>query len=722
MFVGTTNNGIVHGRGDMRPIFTALAAFGLLTAPPAAAQEVSQTQIDELARDVSRTESLRAVKDLQRFYAQYAQFGLWQEMADLFSDDAEIIWADRTIRGKRAIARFLEERVGGQRGLAPGAIHSELIEEPLVNLSVDGQSAKSRWMGMLLAGDGSGDSRIEGGIYENDYALDGGVWKISRLHYFPQYDGDYAEGWANYENEQLAMFPFHFTLDETGIPIPPAEGSAPASGSDLAALETRIAALNAEDQVRNLQNAYGYYVDRKMWTDVVDLFTADGVVEVVGVGTFSGPAGVREAMERYGPEGLRTGDLNESPIFDTIVTMMPGNEEAYARGLALGMLGDRTKGTAGWEFQLFRNRFVLDEGIWKVREMRLFPLLEASYEVGWANGGTRHLEHGLLPAFTEPHPVTRQDVSIAGFETYGAEPLLGPIAPAPAPTYSGSGIEQLLTARRRLGRSAAYDGVVNVSSAYGYYIDEFQWLEMASIFAEQGNKHSPFAGFYLGKDRVQAAATTMWGDPPALRSGISFHWRFQPVIHVSYDGRSANLRTRLFQPRTGMRRTDGSSNDALSTPGFNTGMYPNDQAVLENGIWRLWSLTIDEHYMTSNNWQDGWAGVEPVSSEQAAGQSPLVERLPPDILMTQLGRRAEHFRGGTGETIAWPGILPMWFHYKNPVSGRVPERYWPDSVPGLDLPEARLISHGYQMPPNGPEQDGIHIELTPPEANVMDDE
>ena len=36
--------------------------------------------------------------------------------------------------------------------------------------------------------------------------------------------------------------------------------------------------------------------------------------------------------------------------------------------------------------------------------------------------------------------------------------------------------------------------------------------------------------------------------------------------------------------------------------------------------------------------------------------------------------------------IVWPGILPMWFHYKNPVSGRVPENYWPGSVPVHAVP------------------------------------
>ncbi|TIX50935.1 nuclear transport factor 2 family protein [Alteraurantiacibacter aquimixticola] len=702
----------------MRRSLSLIAALLVAALPGApAAQDVSRVQIDELARDVSRVEAIREVKDLQRFYAQYAQFGLAAEMAALFADDAELVWGEESLRGRPAIENWLRARIG-PRGLAPGALHAEFIEDPLVNLSADGGSAKSRWMGMTMSGDGEGGSSIEGGVYENEYVLEGGTWKLSRLHYFPQFEGDYANGWANIGNAQLPQVPFHFTVDETGIPVPPAEGAAPQSNATLDSLEDRIAAMNAEDVVRNLQNAYGYYVDRKMWDDVVDLFATDGVVEIAGVGTFAGPDAIRQAMERMGPQGLEQGQFNEHPSFDTIVTVADNRREAYARGIALGMMSDG--GEAGWSFAVFRNRFVLDEGLWKIREMRIYPLLEADYASGWAHGGTAHLRHGVLPAFTEPHPVTGMDVTITGFELAGSAPLTPALEPAQSASPARSDAERFLDARRRLQRSLAYDGVVNVSSAYGYYLDDFFWVELSSIFAEDGNKHSPFAGFYLGRERIKAAATTMWGEPPELRDGISYHWRFQPVIHVSHDGRSANLRTRLWQPRTGLRREAGEEGNSLYSPGFNSGMYPNDQAVLEDGIWRLWSLTIDEHYMTSQNWKDGWAGVPVSPPGQAAGQSPLVERLPPDILMTELGRRAEHFRGGTGVTYAWPDILPMWFHYKNPVSGRVPENYWPDSVPALDLPESRLIAHGYQMPPNGPEVDGIHIELTPPEANVME--
>ena len=63
---------------------TALGAALLLTvAWPAHAD----TALDEVAREVDRTESLRAVLNLQRTYAQYAQAGLWNEVGALFPPD-----------------------------------------------------------------------------------------------------------------------------------------------------------------------------------------------------------------------------------------------------------------------------------------------------------------------------------------------------------------------------------------------------------------------------------------------------------------------------------------------------------------------------------------------------------------------------------------------------------------------------------------------------------
>ena len=712
---------MTQGLAELPRILIPLTAtLMVLNATSAQAQQVPSAQLDQLARDVERVESVRAVKDLQRSYAQYAQFALWDEMAPLFARDARIVWGDKTISGSKAIADWLKARVGGAKGLPPGALHSELIEDDIINLSVDGKSAKGRWETMSMMGDGKGKTRIEGGIYENEYVLEDGKWKLSLMRYYPQYEGDYDKGWSNIGGKDLPQIPYHFTVDETGIPIPAPQGPAPESPASLSELEQRIDLLNQEDAVRNLQNAYGYYVDRKMWTDVTDLFTDDAVVEIAGAGNFTGKEGARRAMELMGPEGLTHGQLNDRPLFGTMVEVLPGGTEAVSRGLELGMIGEADKGTASWEFTIFRNRFVKDQGLWKIKELHLYPLVKADYGPGWGKGGIARPTDGLLPAFIEPNPVTGKEVTLAGTRIV-AQGNPGSPAPASVPaSISASPVAEdevrLLEAQRKLRRSAAFDAVENVSHAYGYYLTDFQWMEMASIFAKKGNKHSPFAGFYLGQERIRAAATAMYGKPPETRPGISYHWRTQPVIHVSYDGRSANLRTRLFQPRTA--KPDGDGNSFYSSSLFG-GMYPNDQAVNEDGIWRLWSLTIDEPYFTMAGWKGGWSGVKPVESGEGSGASPLVKRLPPDILMTALGRRAEHFRGGTGKTINWPGILPMWFHYKNPVSGREPENYWPDSTPSLLLPQSRLIANGYQMPPNGPEIDGIGIELTPPDAMEM---
>jgi hypothetical protein len=673
-----------------------------LACAPLRAADDADTHVDALARDVERLTSLRQVKDLQRSYAHYAQFGLWDAMAALFTADARFIHGEETLNGRAAIEQWLTRRGGGRIGLAPGALHTVLIDEPLVNLSADGRTAKARWMSMSFLGDGKGNARIEGGIYENEYVRDGERWKIAVSHFYPHFAGSYETGWTNVGGGDLPLVPYHFSVDETGIPIPPPVGPPPRTRESLASLLQKIARLNDEDAVRNVQHAYGYYVDRKMWDDVVDLFAEDCAVEVHGVGVFRGRKGVREVMERMGPAGLRHGQLNDRPIFDTIVQVLPGGREAISRGIELGLLGEADKGTAHWEITVFRNRFVKEDGLWKLKELRLYPLMRADYARGWGNGGEFRYAYDALPAFAGPHPATGKPVQTKGVRLLGTDALTGAVPASAAAAPAKSAADLLAEARRRLARSMAYDGTENVSSAYGYYLDDFQWPQLGAIFAEKGNKQSPFAGYYIGRERITRAATTMWGTASPARSGISYHWRTQLVVHVAEDGRSTNLRTRLFQPRTSKqpaREDSGFLGGALFS-----GMYPNDQFVLENGIWRLWSLQIDEPYFTTNGWKGGWSGVKPAPpGAPRPPPSPLVEKYPPDILMTELGKRAEHFRGGTGETIEWPGILPMWFNYRNPVSGRVPELYWPDCVPCELRPDLRMTNHGYLMPPTGPE-------------------
>lgn len=712
---------MIRLRNPLAATFVVIAALACVDTPARAQSgpTAEVVRVDRLAQNVERAESVRAVKRLQETYAQYSQFGLWDEMASLFAEDAELIRGSDTVSGREAIGRYFLDTFGkGRHGLPPGGLHTQLVFRPLINVSADGQSAKGRWWEWSMIGAYGGDAEWAGGIYENEYVRENGTWKFSRVHYYPMLAGPYETGWRNVDDDQKVV-PYHFTTDETGIPVPDLPQDAPVldAASDpaerLVGLEQRIMVMNEEDQVRNLQNAYGYYVDRKMWDDVTDLFTADGVLEIANVGIYEGPDGVRRALERMGPAGLQHGELNDHMQLDMIVSIEPDGLEARARGIEWGMLGDADDKTAFYTLAVFVNRYVKQDGIWRVREMRIFPLMKTDYYEGWAKSAVvdpppaeehapdrpvpeaDRMTAGAIPEFIAPNPVTGKPVRVPdGAKIVGADRLLPAPRGARPKAPSGSLDARIAEAERRLALSKAWDGVENVSAAYGDYLDDLDFGPLAAIFAVNGNKQIPFTGFYVTRESIaardQSRGVVARSSEPRPRTMLPLHLRTQPVIHVAEDGRSAAIRTRLFQPQSS--RTRGM--------GFAGGMY-NDQAVLEDGIWRLWSVSIDEHYFTSAGYDGGWAGVEPADPAALQGQGGATSSdYPPDIPLTDLGERERGFRGGTGTTLAWPSILPMWFHYRNPVSGRPPEHYWPDCVPCVEYPETSMTSHGYLLPPN----------------------
>ncbi|MEO8260022.1 MAG: nuclear transport factor 2 family protein [Acidobacteriota bacterium] len=670
-----------------------------------------------LAQNVERAESVRAVKRLQEAYAQYSQFGLWSEMAALFADNAQLSYGHDHEQGRPAISTYFLTRFGeGTAGLKAGGLHTQMVLRPLINVSADGQSAKGRWWEFSMTGQHGVKADWAAGIFENEYVRERGIWKIARLRYNPMFAGPYATGWRNLDDDQKVV-PYHFTPDETGIPVPDLPASAlprdlkvdpkmnPAT--ELAALEQRIAVMNDEDAVRNLQNAYGYYLDRKMWDDVTDLFTADGALAIADVGVYAGPGSIRRALERSGPAGLRHGELNELMQLDMTVAIEPGGMEARSRGLEFGLLGEADKGTAFYTLAIFENRYVKQNDIWRIRESRIFPLMKTAYAHGWAKSqvvdpppageqapdrpvpASDVMTPGAIPVFFAPNPATGKPVSLpAGARTVGRERLLTAAAAPRRAAPSGAMDARLEEAERRLAVSKAWDAAENLSSAYGDYLDDLDFGPLGKLFARKGNKEVPFSGYYVGRDRISARDAT--SPPPGSRprTSLPLHWLTQPVILVASDGRSASMRTRLFQP--GSSRTRGS--------GLAGGMYHN-QAVLEDGVWKLWSVTIDEHYFSSPTYEGGWSSAKDPDPATARRPATPSNGYPPDIPLTTLGERERGFRGGTGDMVVWPGILPMWFHYKNPVSGRLPEHYWPDCVPCLQHPETSMKNHGYLLPP-----------------------
>jgi hypothetical protein len=693
-------------------------------------------RVNRLAVEVERAAAVRDVKELHHAYAQYAQFGLWSDMAALFAERAQFANGKETLEGRKAIGDHFLARYGeGKQGLPNGAMRTHLALRPLVNLSADGQSAKGRWWEFSMLGRSGVSAEWAAGIYENEYVKEQGFWKISRLRYYPMFAGPYETGWRNVDADQKIV-PYHFTPEEAGIPVPeiPAGMAIPTSQESpavrLAAIERRVSAMNDEDKVRNLQNAYGYYVDRKMWDDVTDLFTSDGVLELAA-GVYKGVKGIRRALEISGPAGLKHGQLNDHMQLDMTVSILSGGTEARARGIEFAMLGEADKGEAYLALAVFENWYVKQNDVWRIREMRIFPVQKTDYRLGWArssvvdaapakefapdgptigssvgaaealvNGASRgdggvFTDHrnNAIPVFFASNPATGRPVTYpTGARVVGGERPPAPPAPrASSVAITASEMDaRIKEAERKLAVSKAYDATENMSAAYGDYLDDLDFGNLAKIFALKGVKEIPFTGFYVGRESIARRESNSGQGAPRARTSLALHLRTQPVILVASDGRSASIRTRLFQP--GSSRTQAQ--------GFSGGMY-NDQAVLENGSWKLWSVAIDEPYFSSPSYAGGWsAAKDPAPGAPGRGAVGTSSGYPPDIPLTALGERQKGFRGGTGTPIVWPSILPMWFHYRNPVSGRLPEHFWRDCVTCANAPHTSMKNHGWLLPPD----------------------
>ena len=656
-----------------------------------------------VAAQVDRADALRAAKRLQYSFTAYGEYGLWGDMAALFSEAGVLQIGDRKITGTRAIRDYLKTEIGqGRDGIAAGGLNTQLFMAPVITLSADGQSARGRWQELTLRGRLGDKADWSGGMQVNDYVREGGVWKIALMNVIPQFKGPYETGWFSVSPE-LPFIPYHYSSAEAGHPVPDLSAeqrAALTSASDVTVqdLERRVTSMNAEDQVRNLQHIYGYYQDRKMWDDVTDLFTPGGEFEIAGIGVYRGVKSIRRALELSGPAGLQRGQVNDRIQLHTLVSVDSDGLGARARGLQLGMLTPKL-GEAYWEVSTFDNRYIKgSDGRWRIHEMRIYPKIKADYYKGWhkssiidpvpVRAGAPDRRSGaeqspqtsnVVPAMFD-NPVTGQPVTYPeGFKVVGGGKT---IKASTAPSLV-VGSEEALGSRlakvsRLLEVSSAYDAVENISSTFGYYLDDYQWQRYVENYSVDGWRRKASGSIYVGRDSIFKGEVLSYGPMPTVRDWIRLHTRLQPVIDIQPGAKSAYIRTRMFLYFANTR----------SAGSWNSGMYPNDSAVLEDGIWKMkvggW---IDETYFNSKSYALGWAKPDaPVDEPQqgrAAGRragGPPASQLsyPPERPSNGLGQRGYGVVNGYPGFASWPDIKPMWFHYLNPVSGRRPELLCPD--------------------------------------------
>lgn len=179
--------------------------------------------------------------------------------------------------------------------------------------------------------------------------------------------------------------------------------------------------------------------------------------------------------------------------------------------------------------------------------------------------------------------------------------------------------------------------IKRLQRAYGYYLDKNLWNDLADLFAEQGSMELAQRGKYIGRERVRDFLFSVFGNEGPVPGRLGNHIQIQPVIHISDDGQSAQMRSRMMQQLTFGPR-----------PSMGAAVY-EDEAVREDGIWKF------SNVHAYNTWGAGYDGGWMRSpSSRVPGPS---RSYPPD-------------EPPTLQFAMFPTVYEIPFHYDNPVSGR----------------------------------------------------
>ncbi|MBC2777091.1 nuclear transport factor 2 family protein [Parasphingopyxis marina] len=175
--------------------------------------EELRAEMQALRKDVTRLKDIHDVRTLHFKYGYYIDMMLYDEAVDLFADDGIVYFLNGIYRGRESVSRvyqqwFRDMFIGDRTHNGPiyGFLLDHFISQDIVDISEDGKTARGRFRCIMQAGSHDTkekpvrpmpDQCWEGGIHENVYVKEGGVWKIKELNYNMLWQADYDKGWAH---------------------------------------------------------------------------------------------------------------------------------------------------------------------------------------------------------------------------------------------------------------------------------------------------------------------------------------------------------------------------------------------------------------------------------------------------------------------------------------------------------------------------------------------
>jgi hypothetical protein len=199
-----------------------LGVAWLLRSPDSTAREANaeqriaalETAIADARRQIQRVKDHDDVEILVGAYGYYLDKSLWNQLADLFADDGSIEIGTRgRYIGRERIRSFLLTAYGAA-GPKPGVISNHMQLQPVIHVAPDGNTAKARIRLLLQTGKHGQSASWGGGVYENEYVKNKGVWQLKKVKTYTTFFADYVGGWAKSPRQAISEPSKVFPPDE----------------------------------------------------------------------------------------------------------------------------------------------------------------------------------------------------------------------------------------------------------------------------------------------------------------------------------------------------------------------------------------------------------------------------------------------------------------------------------------------------------------------------
>ncbi len=164
----------------------------------------------------------------------------------------------------------------------------------------------------------------------------------------------------------------------------------PVSRREFEDLRRELDRQQSVEAIRRLHYAYGYYMDRLLFDEVVALFEDDCSIHFQG-GVYLGKAGARRLYGgRLGQFAQRKGLLVDHLMLQGVIDIAPDGNTADARFRCLvqGGVHETVAAAEGrrnqyWHSGLYENSYSRASGTWRIQTFRYTTVWEADYDLGW---------------------------------------------------------------------------------------------------------------------------------------------------------------------------------------------------------------------------------------------------------------------------------------------------------------------------------------------------